>query len=347
MTFMSRITKEQFVDTLSNEGAGTEGITLDPQLAGKLEKLGISGEQLHRLAGSDGIINSKEELGRLFDLVDTLDHDGSRGSIATTKRDSSGHEQTTLSGAAFSALEQDLADARLHAHLGAPPPPPPARPSAKPDATAVAGPPPPPPPAGGKTTAGALDKDEVARDLARFEGSKSFMYQDSRGFITTGVGHLLKTAADAEKLPWINSATGKPATKAEIDAAFSKVEDMPAGRKADAYQVKGGLVLPEGKAEQLARTRLDNEFLPGLRKLYPQFDSFPPSAQRALIDMAYNCGLGGLAKFHHLADAVGKQDWAAAAAACHRKSCREERNEWTHDMFTAAVEEKKAAKAAP
>jgi GH24 family phage-related lysozyme (muramidase) len=356
---MSRITREQFVSTLSDEGAGSGGIAVDPALASKLEKLGIGGDQLRRLAGSDGIINSKEELGRLFDLVDTLDHDGSRGSIATTKRDASGHEQATLSGAAFSALEQDLADARLHAHLGAPPPLP--RTSAKPDATAVTGapPPPPPPPASaaakatpakattGNAPAGKIDKDEVARDLARFEGSKSYMYQDSRGFITTGVGHLLKTAADAEKLPWINSATGKLATKAEIDAAFAHVEDMPTGRKADAYKLEGGLVLPDGKAEELARKRLDNEFLPGLRKLYPEFDSFPPSAQRALIDMAYNCGLGGLAKFHHLADAVAKQDWAAAAAACHRKSCREERNEWTHDMFMAAVNEKKTAKAAP
>lgn len=319
---MSRIGQDQFVSELASETEDTGGIEVTDELSETLEGLGIDSAKLSDIAGDDGIIAGKAELGRLFDLIDTVDHNGSYRSIATTTTDAEGKQHLTASGEALAALTAEI-DARRLASGGRPeaPPAPPKAPTTPSNAGRTSG----------------LDQKQVYDDLARFEGSKSFMYQDSRGFVTTGVGHLLRTAADAEKLPWINSSTGKPATKEEIDAAFANVSDMPTGRRADAYQVKGGLVLAPGKPEELARTRVEKEFLPGLHKLYPGFDKFPVEAQRALIDMAYNCGVGGLSKFHHMNAAIASGDWATAATECHRNSCREERNEWTRDMFLQAA----------
>jgi hypothetical protein len=129
---------------------------------------------------------------------------------------SAGEPEGSIRGTALATLENEVSNARLASYLGG------AR-SFRPT----------------PATAPALDLDQVAQDLARFEGSKAFMYQDSRGYVTTGVGHLLRTEAEAQKLPWVNSATGKPATDTEIDALarapgaaprHSSSRDGPTGR---------------------------------------------------------------------------------------------------------------------
>jgi GH24 family phage-related lysozyme (muramidase) len=183
----------------------------------------------------------------------------------------------------------------------------------------------------------ALDVAALCRELTRWEGSCRHMYVDTRGHVTTGVGHLLRDADAAATLPWFHRATGRAATGEEIRAAFRDVAAMGAGHKAGFYQHASDLVLSQAKLEQLAATRLEHEFLPGLRRLCPHFDGYPPAAQRALVDMAYNLGVGGLGKFEKLVAACERGDFAAAAGACHRRSSREERNDATRALFLEAA----------
>lgn len=171
------------------------------------------------------------------------------------------------------------------------------------------------------------------------------MYLDSRGHVTVGIGHLVKTARDAQKLPFIDRATGRPATPAQIADAFAAVKGANVGGDADRYASLTGLRLPRSEIKDLALQRLDREFLPGLRRIFPGFDNYPRSAQVALCDMAYNLGIGGLAKFRDLRAACESGDFDAAARECNRKTSRDERNEWARSLFRHAAVENAARRA--
>ena len=176
----------------------------------------------------------------------------------------------------------------------------------------------------------------------------SFMYVDTRGYVTTGIGYLLKNAQAASALPWYHKATGRPATSAEVKAAFDHLRDIwadhrlrnPHGRGIGAshFEDKTDLILPEGHATRLAMDRLRDEFLPRLRRLLPKFDRYPLPAQRALVDMAYNLGVGKLGKkFPAFIKACRDGNFALAADESRRSSSRKERNDETRDLFLEAA----------
>lgn len=177
----------------------------------------------------------------------------------------------------------------------------------------------------------------LAADLSRWEGSTRHMYVDTRGHVTTGIGHLLRDANAAVALPWQHRTTGAPAMPEEIRAIFERVAAQPAGQHASRYERVSDLVLPPNLARDLAATRLEREFLPGIRRLCPGFDGYPQPAQRALVDMAYNLGVGGLGRFKNMLQACERGDFAAAAGECNRRSCRDDRNEATRELFLAAT----------
>jgi GH24 family phage-related lysozyme (muramidase) len=176
----------------------------------------------------------------------------------------------------------------------------------------------------------------LATDLSRWEGSTRHMYVDTRGHVTTGIGHLLRDANAAVALPWLHRSTGAPATPAEIRTAFARVAAQPAGQQASHYERLSDLVLPPNMPRDLAGVRLHREFLPGIRRLCPNFDRYPQPAQRALVDMAYTLGVGGLGRFSNMLRACERGDFAAAGNECHRRTCRDDRNEATRELFMAA-----------
>lgn len=174
-------------------------------------------------------------------------------------------------------------------------------------------------------------------DLLHWEGDVHHLYLDKHGLVTVGIGNLVKSAAAAAALPFVDKSTGRPASQAEIAAAFDRVSHLPVGSRAGAYAGATTLRLPEDTVRALAANRLSGEFLPALRRDFPGFDNYPVAAQRALCDMSYNLGVGGLEKFQQLCDACKAGDWQTAAAECHRRTCRAERNDWTRDLFLEAA----------
>jgi len=174
-------------------------------------------------------------------------------------------------------------------------------------------------------------------DLLHWEGDCHHLYLDKHGLVTIGIGNLVGSAEAAAELPFVDRRTSQPATRAQIVEAFDKVSHLHKGPVAGAFASATTLRLPEGAVRALAAERLAGEFLPALRRDFPGFDGFPAPAQRALVDMAYNLGVGGLGKFHELRAAVDTGDWRTAAAECHRRTCRAERNEWTRDLFLEAA----------
>ena len=186
-----------------------------------------------------------------------------------------------------------------------------------------------------------IDYEELYSDLLRWEGKVAYMYLDSRGFVTVGVGNLVSSVDQAKKLPFINAAAGKTATPEEIETAFTAVSKMAKNRRATYYKQNPSIELNDETIKQMAIKRLKEEFVPGLRQLFHGFDGYPNPAKQALVDMVYNLGVGGLKKFKKLIAAAEKGDWQEVANESHRTSCREERNKWTRERF------KKAAKATP
>ena len=149
---------------------------------------------------------------------------------------------------------------------------------------------------------------------------------DAYGNVATGIDHRLPNADAAIALPWRHRGTGVAATPSEIRAAFEQIREQGPGHKTIAYRFASDLVLAAGVAVDLAATRIERDFLPGLRRLCPNFDRYPLPARRALVDMAYDLGLGGLAKFRNLMAACKRGDFATAAEHCHRRTTRGIRN---------------------
>jgi GH24 family phage-related lysozyme (muramidase) len=88
----------------------------------------------------------------------------------------------------------------------------------------------------------------------------------------------------------------------------------------------------------LVMRRLDRELLPALRRLFVRFDDYPLPAQRALVEMAYNLGVGGLRRFSRLIAACSRADFAAAAEQCHRRTTGVARNLATRALFRKAAD---------
>lgn len=106
---MSRVTRDEFV----NSGLRLDLKDLDQGDKASLARAGLDAAKLARIAGQDGVIEGKAELGQLFAEIDKLDRDGSYGSIATTTRNPQGGEVATASGKALAALQAEVAEARL------------------------------------------------------------------------------------------------------------------------------------------------------------------------------------------------------------------------------------------
>ncbi len=175
--------------------------------------------------------------------------------------------------------------------------------------------------------------------LIRWEGAVPWMYRDSLGYCTVAIGNLVHNATDAAALAFIvANESGRPATKAEVTADFSRVMGLAKAMPAKEYRAPSGprVELADNSVTDLTIGRLRDEFIPGIVKLCPAFESFPFPAQQALLDISWNAGLHGLESFGHMLAAVDRRDWAAAAASCHRKTSREERNQWTSERFLSA-----------
>jgi len=192
--------------------------------------------------------------------------------------------------------------------------------------------------------------------LKEFEGAIPYMYLDTGGNVTVGVGNLLASATDAKQLGFVRRAdptakppvTAGPATPAEIQTDFDNVNKQTAGKIASYYQQFTKLDLPDAIITSLLNGRV-TEFKAKLVATFPDFDTYPDEACAALFDMGFNLGVAGLtSKFPTFCKAVKDKDWATAAKECHRAApVNDDRNDWTKAQFDKAAADAKPAPAAP
>ena len=184
----------------------------------------------------------------------------------------------------------------------------------------------------------------VLSELEMYEGRVPWLYLDNAtpANVTVGVGCLMAKLGDACALPF--QCDGRPATQNEITQAWLRVRSMPGGLRANAYRSNVQLLDADIDALAFARMR---SMLAGLSVLFPDYPGFPLGVRRALLDLAWNCGLGaapGLRGWTHLLAACNSDppDWAEAARQCttsnpNNSASREARNAWRAQQIVDAA----------
>jgi GH24 family phage-related lysozyme (muramidase) len=163
------------------------------------------------------------------------------------------------------------------------------------------------------------------------------MYLDTVGLVTVGIGNLLRTVDDAKVLPFIAMDTGKPASEQAIETAYAAVSKMPAAQHWSKYKLSPSLELANETSRDLALQRISNEFLPRLRQAFPDFATYPPSAQRFMIDMAYNGGVGYFRK-RNMVGLIEHRQWSAAISFLPTHG-NPRRNAWRERLLRQAASE--------
>jgi GH24 family phage-related lysozyme (muramidase) len=155
-----------------------------------------------------------------------------------------------------------------------------------------------------------LNMEALYQDLLKQEDFIPFMYLDTKNRVTVGVGNMLPDVTAAQKLPFVDTTTGNPATPTEIERAYDGVSRLPFGLAAQKYKLRPSLEITASYGRELAVGRLEREYLRGLRRWFLGFDLFPMPARRFMVDMAYNGGVG-LFKKLGMTSLIAERDWLA------------------------------------
>ncbi len=178
--------------------------------------------------------------------------------------------------------------------------------------------------------------DRSLAQLKSFEGCVPWMYRDSVGKVTVGVGLMLPDAAAACALPF-QTADASAATAQQIAAEFARVHALTMAKLPSYYRTGGSLELPEAAIDQKLSAVLTG-FETTLRARLAVYDKLPDGVKMALLDMAYNLGPAGLLEgYPRLIQAVETGAWAQAAAECARGGINAARNAWTRRQMMSAV----------
>ena len=171
--------------------------------------------------------------------------------------------------------------------------------------------------------------------LKEFEGCVPWMYRDTVGKVTVGVGLMLPDANAAMALPFYVGT--RAATPQEIATEYARVDAMAIGRASAFYKTPTSLVLTQDTIDAKLSSVLAG-FEVDLRGQFPHYDALPDGVKMALLDMIYNLGPAGLFRgFPHLVAAIQTGAWAQAAEHCMRRGPGPARNDWTREQFLSAV----------
>ena len=162
-------------------------------------------------------------------------------------------------------------------------------------------------------------------DLKLWEGSTDYLYLDTMGIPTVGYGFALPKIELLGNYYWSREL-------AVVQADYRILAELEKGRLASYYA-------PFTRARLLHADVTAAQRLADLQKLLERqfkYSTHPQPVQRALSDMVWNLGLGGLLKYQQLRAALDRRDYATCAMECHRRGVSDARNKWTADLFDNA-----------
>lgn len=171
--------------------------------------------------------------------------------------------------------------------------------------------------------------------VQKYEGRTSWMYLDTKGLVTTGVGNLIDPVSLATPLPWLLPG-GDPATEEQICSQWSAVKAMAPGMVAAKYRAADSLYLADEAIDDLVRSKLA-AFWSILAGQFPDAEEWPAPAQLGLLLMAWALGPHFPARWPLFRGACERQDFVSAAAQCEISGARPARNAEHRGLFLAAA----------
>lgn len=172
--------------------------------------------------------------------------------------------------------------------------------------------------------------------IERWEGRCTWLYLDTKGLVTTGVGNLVDdgTPGPACGLPWVHAAGGR-AMLDDVVAAWHKVKAAQSMAPLGGGHFAGltDIRLLSADVDALVQRKLA-QIESVLRGGFPNWDGFPAPAQLAILDMGWNMGPGfGFPKFRAYCNA---QNWLAASTECQIQGAPPMRNAAHVSLFLAS-----------
>jgi hypothetical protein len=173
------------------------------------------------------------------------------------------------------------------------------------------------------------DELEQACDvLVEHEGLIPWLYCDVKGYVTVGVGDKVSSNTVAT-MPFVRLADGTGVDAAAKVAAFGCVRDFyKSGLTATAYCAVSDLRLPVDFCRRRLVLRLKSEFLPAIERLVVNAASLPTLVKLCLVDIAYNVGVAGFARFEALIADCNSLQFGKAAQHVHTKKVGEDPANW-------------------
>lgn len=147
-------------------------------------------------------------------------------------------------------------------------------------------------------------KNQIIEYLTFYEGRISWMYLDSLGLVSTGIGILLDPFEKfGRSVPFY--LNGRPATDAEVKAEWNLVKSKSVG--------PGGpkLRVPEAQIDAATMRTLSAKEAEARSYFGADFDRWPADVQVVLVQMAYAGGL--LARKGELLGPLSQRKWLEAS----------------------------------
>ena len=184
-----------------------------------------------------------------------------------------------------------------------------------------------------------------------YEGHVTYMYLDSEGHVTVGLGHLIPKVEDAMEMKFYERGTTIPAHPAHIENAFNKVLNsrLTDSRHTD-FKDMSHVDLDLTEIESLF-DRDVAQFLNLLKKrnYFPDFETYPAGAQLGMLDIAYSMGVDDFHDvFKRLHAALDIRNWIGIADQSGREVKKDkhgnpgimaERNEVVRGWFLEAIKD--------
>ena len=191
---------------------------------------------------------------------------------------------------------------------------------------------------------------EYFDQLERSEGRVQYMYLDSEGNVTVGLGHLIESAQAAQQLRFYWARPGidyeEPATAEAIRQAYEAVkkrQDLK-DRIFTVFEPLTEIRMSKNDVGDLAVLDIWQTIGALKQKTeFSGFDTFPPTAKLGLLDIAYNAGVEKIFMsaeeygFPEFRKAVAMRDWKRAAKESGRRQAPEERNTQVRQWFEEAA----------
>jgi GH24 family phage-related lysozyme (muramidase) len=169
------------------------------------------------------------------------------------------------------------------------------------------------------------------------EGNIPYMYLDTVGKVTVGVGHMIASPDLAQGLSFVVRGTSQAASAAQIAADYNSVHSQRPAMVASQYKPFTKLEMTPAAIDQLLDTDIAG-MESGVRSAFRGYDNYPAPAQDALLDMAFNLGVSGLVtKFPKLKAAAEAGNWQTCANECQRNGISQARNDKTKAMFESCL----------